>query len=146
MCFIERFKTKPRLIKVCLMFGLVDAMYGMLMAHPENSDYDGTAFCCYVSLFSFLYWLVGTCLGLIVFDSIPLIRGLDFMLTSFFMILVIDYYLVSRDSLSLYMPIFFGLIAFMVLPHQYLLLSIIFSVLFIHSHEARKANNTQNAL
>ena len=146
LSFIERFKTKPRLIKWCLMFGLVDATYGMLLSSPENSDHDDTAFCCFVSLFPFIYWVTGTLFGLILFDSIPSIRGLDFMLTSFFMILVIDYYLVSRDHLSLYMPIFFGLIAFMILPKQYLLLSIIFSLFFIQANEGRKAKIVEREL
>lgn len=142
LSLIERFKNKPLLIKVFLIFGLVDATYGILMSNPENPEHNDTSFCLYASLFPYLYWVSGTILGLFVYNSMPEIKGLDFMLTSFFMILCIDYYLVSRDKLSLFMPIIFAVIGFIILPHQYLLASIIFSLIFVHMIETR--NHKEN--
>ncbi len=143
LSFIERFKTKPKLMRVFLIFGLVDATYGMLTANPEEPGRNDTVFCFYVTLFPYLYWVVGTGLGLALFSSMPEIKGLDFMLTSFFTILVVDYYLISRDKLSLVMPVVFAFLSFILFPKQYLLLSIIASVLFIHIGETRKANKTK---
>jgi predicted branched-subunit amino acid permease len=94
-------------------------------------------------LFPYLYWISGTCLGLALFSSMPEIKGLDFMLTSFFMILVVDYYLISRDKLSLIMPIAFACFSFLIFPKQYLLFSIICSVLFIYISETRKEKNAE---
>jgi len=145
LSFIERFKSKPKLIKVFLMFGLVDATYGILLSNPEEAGRDDTTFCFYVSLLSFIYWVLGTCAGLVLFASLPHLKGLDFMLTSFFMILVVDYYLISRDKLSLIMPIIFAFLSFVVFPKQYLLLSIIFSLMFIYITEERKQKNKQDA-
>ena len=145
LSLIERFKTKPKLLKAFLIFGLVDATYGMLTVNQEKEGRDDTAFCFYVTLFPYVYWVSGTCLGLALFSSMPEIKGLDFMLTSFFMILVVDYYLVSRDKLSVIMPIVFACFSFLIFPKQYLLVSIICSVLFIYIGEERKAKNAEGA-
>jgi 4-azaleucine resistance transporter AzlC len=142
----ERFKTKPKYLKGFLIFGLVDATYGILTSNPEKPEYDDTAFCFYVTLFPYLYWVGGTLLGLSLFSVMPEIKGLDFMLTSFFMILVVDYYCVSRDKLSLLMPIIFSWISFTLLPKQYLLLSIILSALFIYVAEGRKSKTSKDDL
>ncbi len=141
LSFIERFKNKPKFLKIFLIFGLVDATYGILTANQEEAGRDDTAFCFYVTLFPYLHWVSGTCLGLALFSSMPDIKGLDFMLTSFFMILVVDYYLVSRDKFSLIMPIAFACFSFLIFPKQYLLLSIICSVLFIYTSETHKEKN-----
>ncbi len=138
LSFIERFKTKPRWIKAFLIFGLVDATYGMLTANQEQMGRDDEAFCLYVTLFPYIYWILGTCLGLLLYSSMPDIKGLDFMLTSFFMILVVDYYLLGRDKWSLIMPIIFASLSFLIFPKQYLLISIICSVVFIYVGESRK--------
>jgi 4-azaleucine resistance transporter AzlC len=144
--FIERFKSKPKWIKAFLIFGLVDATYAVLTVNPERPERDDTAFCFYVTLWPYIHWIIGTVVGLALFSSIPDIKGLDFMLTSFFMILVIDYYLVSRDKLSLIMPIAFACFSFLIFPKQYLLLSIICSFLFLYVTETRKEKTIEEAL
>ncbi|MDX2346589.1 MAG: AzlC family ABC transporter permease [Legionella sp.] len=138
LSLIERFKSKPKLLKAFLIFGLVDATYGMLTTNPEEPGRDDNAFCFYVTLFPYVHWVLGTFSGLVLFSVMPDIEGLDFMMTSFFMILVIDYYLVSRDKLSLIMPVAFACFSFLLFPKQYLLLSIICSVVFIYLTEAYK--------
>lgn len=142
LSFIERFKSKPKWLRPFLMFALVDATYAILMTTPEDDAYDDTALCAYVSLFPWLYWFGGTVLGLLIYSSIPEFKGIDFMLTSFYMILVTDYYLVSRDKLSLIMPIVFAAIWYALLPHEYLLLSIVSSTFFIYYLESRKAGDS----
>lgn len=143
---LERFKSKPKGLRMFLMFGLVDATYGVLTSNPEKTTHNDAAFCFYSTLFPYIYWVGGTWLGLFLFSSMPDIKGLDFMLTSFFMILVVDYYLVSRDKLSLLMPILFALVSFLLLPKQYLLLSIILSVAFIYISEGRKNKTSGETL
>ncbi len=146
LSFIERFKHKPKLLRIFLIFGLVDATYGMLTANPEKPEREDTRFCFYVTLFPYIYWVTGTCLGLALFSSMPDVKGLDFMLTSFFMILVVDYYLMSRDKLSLIMPVAFACFSYLLFPKQYLLLSIICSVLFIYTSETRKEKKAEGDL
>ena len=133
--FIQRFKTKPKLMRAFLIFGLVDATYAVLITNPEKAGRNDTTFCFYVTLFPYIYWVLGTCMGLGLYSSMPDIQGLDFMLTSFFMILVVDYYLVSRDKLSLLMPVVFACISFWIFPKQYLLVSILASSFFIYITE-----------
>jgi 4-azaleucine resistance transporter AzlC len=138
LSLIGRYQNKPKLIKAFLNFGLVDATYGMLMTNPEKPGRDDTAFCFYVTLWPYIYWVLGTFSGLFLFSYMSEIKGLDFMLTGFFTVLVIDYYLVSRDKLSLIMPIAFACFSFLIFPTQYFLLSILFSVLFIYISEAHQ--------
>ncbi len=140
LSLIERYQDKPKLTKAFLIFGLVDATYGMLMVNPEKPGRDDTAFCFYVTLWPYIYWMLGTFSGLFLFSFMSEIKGLDFMLTSFFMVLVIDYYLVSRDKLSLIMPVAFACFSFLIFPKQYLLLSIILSAIFIYMSETHQAN------
>lgn len=142
---LDRFRPKPKWIKAFLMFGLVDAVYGVLASNPETPERDDTKFCLYATLLPYIYWQTGSVFGLILFSSLPDIKGLNFMLTSFFMLLVIDYYLVSRDIWSLVMPIVFSGISFLILPGQYLVVAIISSALFIYLSDQYKAKKTKGA-
>lgn len=137
LSLIERFKPKPKWLKAFLIFGIVDATYAIFMVNPESEEYDDNKLCFFISLFPYVYWVAGTVLGLLLYKSIPDLKGLDFMLTSFYMILVTDYYIVSRNVLSLIMPLVFVAIWYLLLPHEYLLLSIVSSVFFIYFFEVR---------
>ncbi|MDF1758625.1 MAG: AzlC family ABC transporter permease [Legionellaceae bacterium] len=143
LSLIDRFKDKPLHIKLFLIFGLVDPTYGILVTHPENPKYNDTSFCFYVTLLPYIYWVSGSFMGLFLYSSMPDIAGLDFMLTSFFMILVVDYYLISRDNLSLLVPIVLAFISYILLPNQYLVVSILLSMFFINLQENRKEKESQ---
>jgi 4-azaleucine resistance transporter AzlC len=143
LSFIQRFKTKPKLMRAFLIFGLVDATYAILITNPEKAGRNDKTFCFYVTLFPYIYWVLGTCMGLGLYSSMPDIQGLDFMLTGFFMILVVDYYLVSRDKLSLVMPVVFACVSFLIFPKQYLLVSILCSSFFIYITELAQEKKTE---
>ncbi|MCR9192250.1 MAG: AzlC family ABC transporter permease [Gammaproteobacteria bacterium] len=144
LSLIERFKSKPKLLKLFLIFGLVDATYGILNAHPQNSSHNDHAFCFYLALLPYLYWVSGTWLGLLIYPIMPEIQGLDFMLTSFFMVLVVDLYCVSRDKFSLWMPVVFTFISYLILPKQYLVFAILLSVIFLYISESRELKTTED--
>lgn len=136
--FIERFNSKPLLLRLFLIFGLVDATYGILVTNSADSVDDDKKFCFYVTLLPFLYWITGTLLGAFIFTNLPTFPGIEFILTCFFMILVIDYYQMHKDKLCIIMPIIFAAICYAAVPNYFLLASIVLSTIFIYFFENYK--------
>lgn len=139
--FINRFKSKPKLLRMFLIFGLVDATYGILITNNENTTSDDKKFCFYVTLLPYAYWLIGTILGAYVFTNIPAFQGMEFILVSFFTILVLDYYQIHKDIMCIIMPIIFAAIAYILTPKYFLLTAIIISSIFIYFYENNKGKN-----
>ncbi|WP_133128673.1 AzlC family ABC transporter permease [Legionella nagasakiensis] len=130
LSLIERFKPAPFWIKSFLIFGLVDATYAVLSTRPkQKNDID---FCLYATLFPYLSWVGGTFLGALLADFIPEVKGLDFILTSFFMVLVIEYYLLNKKIDALIIPIFAACLAYWVMPQYYLLISILTCTFYLY--------------
>lgn len=142
--FIERFNNKPFFLRIFLIFGLVDATYGILVTNPTESVSDDNKFCFYVTLLPFLYWVFGTLLGAFIFTDLPTFQGIEFILTSFFMILVIDYYQMHKDRLCIIMPVIFAAISYVITPEYFLLASIISSTIFIYFFENYKVQNKES--
>lgn len=132
LSFIERYKNKPRILRYFLIFGLIDATYGILTANPVVASNNDTKFCFYVTLLPFLYWVFGTLLGVCLFKYVQHLPNMGFVLSCFFMVLVIDYYSIHRDKLCIIMPIIFAILSYMLLPKYFLLLSIMLSAFFIY--------------
>lgn len=133
LSFIDRYKNKPRLMRYFLIFGLIDATYGILVANPASTTADDTKFCFYVTLLPFLYWVFGTCLGVLLFKYVQNVPNMEFVLCCFFTILVIDYYSVHRDKLCIIMPIIFATLSYIIIPTYFLLTAIILSAIFIYN-------------
>lgn len=132
LTFIERYKDKSKFLKFFLIFGLIDASYGILVAHPKNDKLDDTTFCFYVTLLPYLYWVFGTFLGVLLFKYVQNIPDMGFILCCFFTILVTDHYKLHRDKLCIIIPVLFALIFYFILPDYFLLLSIVASAIFIY--------------
>lgn len=125
--FIKRFQKLPPFLKGFLAFGMVDATYAILISRPKAS----ILFCIYTTVLIYLYWIVGTFTGAFFADVIPDMLGANFLLSAFFMTLVLDFYAVHNSILPLVMPVIFSLIAYALLPSFYLIVAICFSLLFI---------------
>lgn len=143
--FIDRFKNKPKLLRIFLIFGLVDATYGILITHNDNTTDDDNIFCFYVTLLPFIYWVLGTALGAFFFTNMPTFQGIEFILACFFMLLVIDYYQMHKDILCIIMPIIFASVTYTLLPKYFLLVAIILSTIFIYFFENYKNNRQGNS-
>lgn len=144
LSFIERYKNKPKLMRYFLIFGLIDATYGILVANPATTTNDDTKFCFYVTLLPFLYWIFGTALGVVLFKYISEIPNMEFVLVCFFMILVIDYYHVHRDKLCVIMPIVFAVVCYQISSQYFLLISITVSSIFIYCFYNIKLGKSEN--
>lgn len=85
----ERYKAVGRLYPY-LIFGLTDEAYSVMVSidYPDNVNINGTNV--FITLAIHITWVLGSVLGHVFGQSIGLsIEGLDFMLTAFFITVVI---------------------------------------------------------
>lgn len=127
---LQRYKTHW-LIKSFLIFMLVDPTYVILVTNPPEAGRDDIAFCFWVSLWIYAYWTLGTFLGALFSKWIPPFDALSFILPAFFMVLAVDYFIAKRKWHVVVMPIVCAVVAYLLLPKQYLLLAIVFSLISI---------------
>lgn len=125
--FLERFKDAKPIRKAILIFGLVDGSYAIFGANPKGS----LNFCTQVNLILYFSWFLGTLLGALFADVIPEVKGMDFVLTAFFTILVIDFFIKRKKWWPIIFPIITSFLSFLLVPDYYLLVAIISSLLFI---------------
>lgn len=129
--FVNRYARINWLLKSFLVFALVDATYAILSATPSDKYKNDIAFCSYLSLFIYLYWVVGTIIGVGLAEYIPEIHGLDFILPSFFTILVIDYYRLRKDKWALVIPVVLTGVSYYFVADNYLIFAMLGSFLFL---------------
>lgn len=130
LSLLERFKA-PLLLKCFLIFAVADATYATMMLNPPDPKLNDKKFCLYLSLFNYLYWVIGTFLGAAFAGWMPNFSGFSFILPCFFMVLVIENFLVLRSVVPLIMPVVFSVIAYLIFPKDYFLLAVLASVIFI---------------
>ncbi|MDP1602200.1 MAG: AzlC family ABC transporter permease [Legionella sp.] len=128
----ERFKKIPFFTRAFLIFGLVDASYAIFTARPPRSNENDTLFCFYTTLLPYLYWVVGTFIGAYYADIIPEIKGMDFILTCFFFLFVIEYYWVKKALDALIIPVLASLTGYFLLPQYYLLIAILICIFYLY--------------
>lgn len=128
----HRFKKAPLVIRAFLIFGLVDAAYAIFTSRPPRQHENDVKFCFYTTLLLYLYWVVGTFIGAAFADVIPQFKGMEFVLTGFFAVIVIEYYLSNRAVDALYIPLAASVIAYLLMPNYYLLIAILLCVIYLH--------------
>lgn len=126
--FLHRYRKLPPWLKGLLAFGMVDATYAVLVAHPKAP----VKFCIKVTALLYLYWVAGTLCGAVFANAMPMIDGLEFVLTSFFGVLVVDFYHVHKSVFPLVLPIIFSIVAYVFFPEQSLVIAILLSVIFLY--------------
>ena len=130
LSLIERFQPFNRLTRFFLIFGLVDATYAILATRPIHKN--DARFCFYITLFPYLGWVGGTFVGAYFADFIPDLKGMEFILTSFFMVLVIEYFLTNKKIDALLVPIIAAFLAYWITPQYYLLLAILTCTFYLY--------------
>jgi len=130
LSLIERFKPASKLKKFFLAFGLVDATYAIFMIKPTQKN--DIKFCLYTNFFPYISWVLGSFIGAYFADSIPEIKGMDFILTSFFMVIVIEFYLVNKKIDALFVPVLAAFFAYWLMPQYYMLIAIFISTLYLY--------------
>lgn len=127
-----RFKKAPFFIRAFLVFGLVDATYAIFTSKAPKDEENDIRFCFYTTLFPYLYWVIGTFIGAFYADVIPEIKGLDFILVSFFFLLVVEYYFVNKALDALIIPVIASLLGYLLFPQYYLFVAIILCIFYLY--------------
>ena len=128
--FLERYNVTG-FKKVFLMFTLVDANYAVLLANPPEPELNDLKCCYWLSGLFYFYWVAGTFIGALCAKWVPPFPALQFILPCFFMVLLIEYYLAKRKLHILILPAILSLIAYLIMPSQYLLVAIVLSIVTI---------------
>ncbi|MBR0079977.1 MAG: AzlC family ABC transporter permease [Synergistaceae bacterium] len=91
---VERYKNIKGLKKFYLIYALTDETYSLVSATEQiNPDY-----CFWVSLLDHSYWITGSVLGAVLGEFLPFdSRGIDFSLTSLFLIICTEQWLNSEN-------------------------------------------------
>jgi 4-azaleucine resistance transporter AzlC len=110
LSLLKRFNYKP-LLKMYMIFTLVDANYAIMTSHlPYEDKEQDKLFCFYLAFFMQISWMLGTFFGALFSSHLKNVAGLEFILIAYFAILVFENYLKNK----LIEPIIIGLVAAMV--------------------------------
>jgi 4-azaleucine resistance transporter AzlC len=117
------------LYKICT---LTDETYSLLTASRRRDKVRDDRYCFSISLFNHTYWVLGCTLGAVLGEYINLDpKGLSFVLTALFVVLVIEQY----KSIQLKAPFieagFIGAVVVMIFPSQMLPVSLLLSCLLL---------------
>ena len=83
-----------------LIHGLTDETFSILSSIKEPKYVDRSLFLFYITLLDHIYWITGSILGSILGNFIPFdTRGLDFVLTALFVVVLIEQLLSNKKHL-----------------------------------------------
>lgn len=135
LSLISKFRNIGK-IKYFLMFALTDETYALLTSVTVPKGADAGAYYGTIALFDWLYWIAGSTIGALLGTMIPYdFAGVDFALTTLFVVLLLNQIKASRDVLPPLTGIVVTVVAIVlsrlgILPSQHILLSSISLGLF----------------
>ncbi|MDQ7033249.1 MAG: AzlC family ABC transporter permease, partial [Desulfonauticus sp.] len=123
LAFLDRYKN--HFYKI---FALTDETFAILTYQKNDPKYE-----LYVSILNHLYWIIGTICGVVFVQHINFeLKGLDFILISLFVVILIENFLKTKN----FFPIILGTISFFIFyfleVKNILIFSILFSFLIIY--------------
>jgi len=117
LAFLDRYKNS-----FYKFFALTDETFAILVHQKDDPKYE-----LYVSILNHLYWIVGTICGVVFVQSIDFeLKGLDFILISLFVVILIENFLKTKNSI----PIILGTISFFIFYFLKVKNILIFSITF----------------
>lgn len=121
LSLLKRYRY-PLLLKVYMIYTLVDANYAIMVNHPpyENKEQD-KLFCFYLALFMQLSWILGTLFGAFFSQYLGRVNGLTFILIAYFAIMVFENYLKNKSFLPILIGSIAAIIAFISVPSEIML-------------------------
>ncbi len=107
LSFLDKFKKMGKAYPY-MVFSLTDETYSVLCSLKVPKEYDEKKVMFLISLMNQIYWIVGSLLGAIIGDLIPVnTEGIEFAMTALFTVIFIDYW---RESINR-IPALVGLVA-----------------------------------
>lgn len=140
--FLHRYDTHW-FKKGLLAMLLVDATYALLLKHQTPKGQDNDKFCLWLSFWNFSYWVGGTLVGALGSRWIPPFHAMEFVLPAFFLSVAVDYWIKLKEWHLVIAPIVASVVAYWMLPDQYLLLAIVLSLIIIMMIDKSKQNKLE---
>lgn len=134
LSLIETYRGTGRW-KFPLIFTITDETFALVSSCNIPSDADKGSYLAIISIFNYAYWVTGSLIGALIGNSIPAgyLNGVDFALTSLFVVLMINQIRLSRDFLpslvGLLTTVFAVVLSYIkydgrsILPGQYVILA-----------------------
>jgi 4-azaleucine resistance transporter AzlC len=127
LSLIRKFSGLSR-IKPYLIFALTDETYALLTTTEEPEQSSKARCYLFISLLNHLYWIIGTLIGALLGQVVKTdLRGMEFALTSLFVVLVIEQYKKVRSLRPFLIGAAAGIGCLIFVASQYVLLASILS-------------------
>ena len=123
LTFLDRYKN--HFYKI---FALTDETFAILTHHKNDPEYE-----LYVSLLNHFYWIIGTICGVIFVQHVNFeIKGLDFVLISLFVVILIENILKTKNFFPFILGVFSFFLFLILGVKNILIYSILFAFFIIY--------------
>ncbi len=96
---IDKYKEEKR--RNFLVFTLTDETYSLVCSDGPEKSGDSSGYYFYVSLFNYIYWIVGSVAGSVLGSVLPVsTEGIDFALTALFLTVFVEQWMSATNHLS----------------------------------------------
>lgn len=132
LSLFEKF-SNIKMLKPYLIFTLTDETYALITTSKPPDDKLKSRYYFFLSFFNHLYWIFGSLIGALIGKIIKFnLNGLEFALTSLFVVLTIEQYNKIKRIRPFLIAFLSGIICLLFVSDRYMLLiSIILSLLLI---------------
>ncbi|MCI5838999.1 MAG: AzlC family ABC transporter permease [Peptoniphilaceae bacterium] len=146
LSMVKKFKNMGKL-KPFMIFSLTDETYSLLVSAKTPEGCEEKYFLFFISFFNWIYRIIGSLIGSIFGSILPFnTQGLDFAMTSLFVVIVTEQFLNSKKHIYTYLGflisvlclLFFGKSAFLI-PSMIIIL---FVLLFLYRKNIGDNNDT----
>ena len=131
LSMLEKYKGIKK-AKPFLIFTLCDETFSVLCNAEPKNETDRTLFYVFISLFNYLYWVIGTAIGsligsLITFDT----KGLDFALTALFVVIFVEQWKSQKNHIPSIIGIVCSIFALLLVGQTFFILAAMVLILLI---------------
>lgn len=153
LSLIKKFEPIPIAKKTYIIFALTDETYSLLTSIDIPKNISENNFYFFLALLNHLYWIFGGVLGAVAGSLLPFsFEGIDFALTSLFIVLLIEQIKQTREIFSPLAGFLGGAISFLLMKLQciknrnMLLVALVFTFAFLlfSKNENAKNSNGEN--
>lgn len=131
LSMLEKYKGIKK-AKPFLIFTLCDETFSVLCNTNPKKETDRTLFYVFISLFHYLYWVIGTAIGsfigsFISFDT----EGLDFALTALFVVIFVEQWKSQRNHIPSMIGVVCSILSLLVVGQTFFILAAMVLILLI---------------
>ena len=133
LTYLEEFKEirKKSFLKfLYLSLTLTDEIYSLYVSSKFPEDLDKTKIMLWINTLAYSTWIFGCTMGGILYNFINFdLKGIDFIITEFFCIVVISQLVEDKSYISTSVGMISSIVAFLIVGNNFILLAIILSMI-----------------